>query len=69
MELKGGELQIEVLKDTTDADMTRMAKKRERLCVMSPAEQERFAYGPNESHMNDCPAYPADSDYGGFNAD
>lgn len=69
MELKGGELKIEVLEDKSDADSTRMAKRRERLCVMSPSEQERFAYGPNEAHLNDNPAYPAEADYGGFNAD
>lgn len=59
-----GDMEIEIIKDTTEADETRRARKRMALCVMSPREQEQYAYAPNESRNDDNPAYPTDDDYG-----
>ncbi len=64
-----GEMDVEILKDTTDADNARVAKRRMGLCVMSASDQERFAYAPNESHLNENPAYPAGDDYGSMDKD
>jgi len=63
-----GEMDVEVIQDTTLADATRKARRREKLCVMDADQQERFAYDPNSSKLDDNPGFPAD-DYGGMDKD
>jgi hypothetical protein len=58
-----GEMEIEVLKDTTEATETAKARRRMGLCVMSAQEQEQYAYAPSEARNNDNPGYPCE-DYG-----
>lgn len=58
-----GEMEIEVIKDTTQADEVKKARRRMGLCVMSSAEQEIYGYDPNGAANSNNPAYP-DEDYG-----
>ena len=58
-----GDMEIEVLKDTSDADSNAKARRRRALCVMDAGEQLRYAYDPEGAKANDNPAYPCE-DYG-----
>ncbi len=61
-----GDMEVEVLKDTSEADSNAKARRREKRMVMDAAEQARYCGDPNGGNsLNDAPGYPQD-DYGGF---
>jgi hypothetical protein len=57
MRLKG-EMEVEVLKDTTDRDNAARARRRAERIVMSAGEAELYCEAPNQARGNDRPAYP-----------
>lgn len=59
-----GDMEVEVLKDTSEADSSAKARRREKRIVMDAQEQARFCGDPNGGCLNDAPAYPCE-DYGG----
>jgi hypothetical protein len=61
-----GDMEIEVLKDPSEAMSAAKARRREKLIVMSPEEQTRYCGDPaGATSTNDAPGYPCE-DYGGF---
>jgi hypothetical protein len=60
------EMEVEVLKDPSEAMANAKARRREKLIVMNAEEQERFCGDPGgAASTNDAPGYPTD-DYGEF---
>ena len=58
-----GDMETQVLKDTTAADDAKCARKRYERIVMSAHEANLYCEAPNEASRNDRPAYP-DPTYG-----
>lgn len=58
-----GDMEVEVLKDTVDADDARRARKRYGRIVMNAHEASLYCEAPNAASRNDHPAYP-DPTYG-----
>lgn len=58
-----GDMEVEVLKDTSEADQTRMARKRMQRMVMTADEQLQYACAPVTASLNDRPGYPCEGEY------
>lgn len=61
MRLKAAEMEGETLSTASvDAQDRRMARMRERRCVMDESEQRLYEYEPNEARTNKRPGYPCE---------
>lgn len=60
MKLPTPEFDTEIIPMTDHEDAARVAAKRMKQCVMTPAEQALYEYAPNEARDNIHPAYPCD---------
>lgn len=58
-----GEMEVEVLKDTTDSDALATARKRAKRIFKTAAEQELYCENPNATALSDRAAYSTDPDY------
>jgi hypothetical protein len=57
-----GDMECEVLKDTSDADAMKQARKRMARICMTASEAQLYCEAPNAARGNDRPGYP-DMDY------
>jgi len=56
-----GDMEVEVLTDPSEAMANAKARRREKLIVMSAAEQDRYCEDPNgATSTNDAPGYPCE---------
>jgi U3 small nucleolar RNA-associated protein 14 len=58
-----GELEIEILTDTTDRDAARKGRRRMENCVQTSQEEMIAGYNGNEASRNDHNGF-RDDDYG-----
>jgi hypothetical protein len=58
-----GDMEVEVLKDTTAADDAKRARKRYERIAMTAHEASLYCEAPNQANSNDRPGYP-DPTYG-----
>lgn len=56
-----GDMEVEVLYDSTDRDAARKAKRRMDLCVQPSQESLIAGYNPNEASRNDSNGFPDDT--------
>jgi hypothetical protein len=59
-----GDMEVEVLNDTTQSDQLRRGRKRMDRIVGNAAEQELFCSNPVAARFNDRPGYSSDPEYG-----
>lgn len=59
-----GDMEVEILNDTTQRDQLRRGRKRMERIVGNAAEQELSCSNPVAARGNDRPGYPCDPEYG-----
>ena len=62
MRLKG-QMEVEVLKDTTEADGNKTAARRRKTMVMDAGEQLRYCDDANRARSDEHPGYPTEEQY------